>query len=272
MRKSSFWPCLRGELWKVFHSRAFYAALIAGLLIQLCNVGRNIWYVQLLYDGGARHVDGDTRSLFILWLSAGMNMAYYLFQWLFPLLALIPYGWSYGSEAQSGYRNQLLVRVSKASYFTTKYIGSFVSGATVIALPLGLNLLLNAMICPAVVPQAYSMVVPIHPLDMMYQLFFSHPWLYAFLWLGISALWGGVIAGLSVLLSQWIKKGIFVIILPCAVVYLLSYILGAWAPANSFLISSHYFRIPAIVFGEMGALAALSLGGGLALFSRREVL
>ncbi len=269
---SPFTNCLRGELWKVFHSKAFYAALIAGLLIQMHNVIGNISYVRSFYEGGIRHTGGDTRSLFILWVSAGFGLANLLLHWLFPVLALVPYGWSYGSEARSGYRSQLLVRVSKGAYFTAKYIGAFVSGAVVIVIPLTVNLLLNALICPAVPPAPYSMTTPVHPQDMMYLLFCSHPWLYAILWLGISALWGGVMAGLSVLLSQFIKRSIFVLILPGIVVYLLSYVLFAWSPDNGFLILSSYVRSASVVFGEMAALATLSFGGGLVLFSRQEVL
>ena len=109
--KNGFLPCLRGELWKVFHARAFYIALAAGLLIQLYNVVWNIEYVQEIYNSGPRHADGDTRSLFILWLSANGTLAYFLFRWLFPLLALIPYGWSYRSEAQSGYNTRIKRRL-----------------------------------------------------------------------------------------------------------------------------------------------------------------
>ena len=270
--KNGFLPCLRGELWKVFHARAFYIALAAGLLIQLYNVVWNIEYVQGIYNSGPRHADGDTRSLFILWLSANGTLAYFLFRWLFPLLALIPYGWSYRSEAQSGYCNQMLTRVSKGGYFTAKYIGTFVSGAAVIAIPLGVNLLLNAMICPAAVPTSYSMVVPIHPADIMYPLFFIHPWLYSILWLSISALWGGIMAGLSMFLSQFMKRNIFILILPCIAVYLSSYVMGSWAIGDKFLIFGYYVRTYAMVFGEMGVLTAVGLFGGLAIFSRTEVI
>ncbi len=270
--KNGFLPCLRGELWKVFHARALYVTLAVGFLIQLYNVGCNIGYVQMIYDAGTRHVDGDTRSLFICWLSAGGNLDYYLFRWLFPLLALIPYGWSCRSEARSGYRNQMLTRVSKGSYYTAKYIGSFVSGAVVIAVPLGVNLLLNALICPAVVPPSYSMVIPIHPSDIMYLLFFNHPWLYSLLWLGISTLWGGIIAGLSMFLSQFMRRNIFILILPCIAVYFSSYVMGSWAIDDKFLVFGYYVRTYAILFGEMSVLTALGFCGGLAMFSHQEVL
>lgn len=42
---SLFTNCLRGELWKVFHSKAFYAALIAGLLIQMHDAQCNWQYL-----------------------------------------------------------------------------------------------------------------------------------------------------------------------------------------------------------------------------------
>ena len=62
--KNGFLPCLRGELWKVFHARALYVTLAVGFLIQLYNVGCNIGYVQMIYDAGTRHV--DAKSLYLL--------------------------------------------------------------------------------------------------------------------------------------------------------------------------------------------------------------
>lgn len=274
--KHGFVPCLRGELWKVFHARALYIALTVGLLIQLYNVLYNIEYVRHIYIleevNGPSHGGGETRSLFILWLSATANLEYFLFRWLFPLLAMVPYGWSCRSEARMGYRNQVLARVSKGSYFIAKYIGAFVSGAVVIAVPLGVNLLLNAMVCPAVVPPSYSMVVPIHPADIMYLLFFSHPWVYSLLWLGISTLWGGTMAGLSMFLSQFMKRSIFILIIPCVFVYYSAYVLRSWDIASMFMITASNHRTYTMLLSEMGAVTALGLFGGWAIFSQKEIL
>lgn len=270
MRKR-FWPLLRNELWKVLHSRALYVALALGVAIQLYNVCWNVWYVQEIYEDGARHAGGETRSLFILWLSAGVgNIAYYLFRTMLPLLALLPYGWSFVNEANSGYRNLVLSKVSRKGYFTAKYLGSFVSGMIVVAVPLCVNLLLNAMVCPAVVPSPNSMVVPVNPEDVMYLLFYSRPWLYSFLWIGISALWGGVLAGTALLISQVIHKTVFVLLLPCVLVFLLSYVMGAWALDDKFLIAAYWARSFPVIFGEMGILTLLSYGGGLALCACKE--
>lgn len=280
--KKEFLSMLRDEIWKVFHTKAFYIALAVGLAIQLYNVIWNIGYVQEFCEYASTHgthTGAEDRSLFTLWVSSFVaNMAYFLFRYLFALLALIPYGWSFVNEANTGYRNQLLSRVSKTQYFTAKYIGTFVSGFAVIAIPLLVNLLLNAMICPAVVASSYSIAVPVSTRDIMFELYRSHPWVYVLIWVVLSGLWGGVMAGTAALLSQFINKVVIVLILPCVLVYLSTYlmrsslVLGPWTLDDKFLMAHSWQRTFPMIFGEMGIIILLSFGGGLLINRHREPL
>lgn len=131
-------------------------------------------------------------SLFIQWLPiARTKYSHILFTVIWPVLAAMPFGWSYVSEYKSGVSCQFLIQSSKKQYFIGKYAAVFISGGIVIAAPVAADLLLNALVCPYVLPNA---VVPINVISdgwFMSQIYYRFPWLYALLWCGVEFLLGG---------------------------------------------------------------------------------
>ncbi|MCD8127745.1 MAG: hypothetical protein LUD82_10005 [Clostridiales bacterium] len=268
-----FFRCLKTELWKAFHNKRFLLACGIGFVIQCFNLIYNIRYVQQTISNSAEGADIRSGiSLFLRWISAdGWSLGYYLLLILFPLIVVIPFGWSALSERSSEYQVQMLCREKKVSYFTGKYIAVFLSGGSVIAMTLLVNLLLNALVLPAVVPDISLMNTSILAGELFSLVYYTHPWLYCLLWVGIDFLWGGVLAVTCMLTAQLFKRNIYVLILPFVLYLILDYI-GPVSPMQYLLIGGSATRTGATLSAMLIILGLFSYVAGLFLFQRREVL
>lgn len=267
---------MKSEIWKSFHCRSFRIALVIGLGIQSLNLIYNIYY---LHQGVTLSVDGgyvaQSRSLFIRWISAdGWTLGYYLLWFLFPLLAALPFGDSLLCERKSGYMNQMLCKVPRAKYYLSKYAAVFLSGGSVIGITLLVNLLINALIVPAAPVESYTSLSPVLYEDMASVLFYTHPWAYSFLWVGISFLWGGVLAGACMLFSVLFSKRIFALAAPFVLLRILDAILPEYylSPTQYLLISTYISVRPLPLFVLLGLTLVLGLVGGLLLFQKTELV
>jgi hypothetical protein len=270
-----FYRCLKGELWKAFHNKRFYVAFLITFVIQMMNVCYNIYYVNYVVTTSA--VGADVRyaiSLFARWISAeGFNLSYDLLRELFPLLCIMPFGWSFLSEQQSGYEAQLLCRIPKTTRFVTKYIAVFLSGAAVIGANLLVNFLLNSLFLPSpmIDPFHMYMISPLTTNSLFVTLFYSHPWLFCGLWLILSSLWGGLLASTSALTSLIFRKNIYVLVLPFLIL-LAMLTLGIPSPLNYLLIYTELITSYTVMAELLILFFVIPFLGGLLLRRRREVL
>ena len=76
----------------------------------------------------------DNYSVYVNWIGheAG-STGFYLAVYMLPLIAVLPFGWSLFSEIHNNYQNNMICRLGKTKYFTSKYIAVFFTGAFVIA-------------------------------------------------------------------------------------------------------------------------------------------
>lgn len=266
---------VRAEVWKAFHNKNFSISLAVGLGIQSLNVIYNIFYVQdgLLYSATGADV-AQTRSLFIRWISAdGWTLGFNMLWFLFPLLAAFPFGASLFYERKTGYINLILCKVTRIRYYTAKYIAVFLAGGTVISVTLLVNLLLNALVCPAALQDSYNYVTPVLYEEMGSALFYTNPWLFSFMWIGIDFLWGGVLAGICMLTSLLFSKRIFVLAVPFAVVRLLDVVLNYnLSPSQYFMISTYITHQAMPMFGMIGLCFIIGFGGGWVIFRKMELV
>lgn len=217
--------CIKAELWKALHNPMFYAALIIGCLLSLLNLAENYYYTleirrTILAEDFVGNRSPWGFSLFLLWMPVnGISYAKTLFYMVWPILAAMPFGWSYLQERRSGLYNQVVTRVSRRSYFVSKYIAVFVSGGLAVGGPVLFNLLTNAMICPYELPHIVNMV-QIADGYFASQLYFTAPWLYALLWCGVSFLLGGAAAGLCFVVGTWLRLQVMTILTPFALLWL----------------------------------------------------
>ncbi|HBT65682.1 MAG TPA: hypothetical protein DEB10_13580, partial [Ruminococcaceae bacterium] len=153
---------LRLELRKAFHNWLFLITLgIAGVIALWSGISVILAYY---YDlkmmalraevlNAAVNPGHSVITLFNKWIGQDyIAMATSLFYTLLPILAVLPYAWSYFSERKSGYVKLIVTRTHRNTYFLSKYAATFVSGALVITVPMALNFMLVSAFIPASPP------------------------------------------------------------------------------------------------------------------------
>lgn len=212
---------LKAELWKALHNPMFYAALILGCLISSINVVENLITAEQIKSiiFAEDHTGSQSPwgfSLFLLWMPVnGASYGRYLFYLVWPVLAAMPFGWSYLQERRGGLYNQLVSRMGRKSYYVTKYIAVFISGGLVVVVPVLLNLLFNATFCPYVLPNILNML-RISDGYFLSELYFTVPWAYALIWCGVDFLLGGAAAGLCFVAGTRLRLQVMTILTPFA--------------------------------------------------------
>ena len=218
---------IRQEFWKLFHSGGLYASLAIGSLFSVINIIDNaraissflplIQQAQLEGWGISSHFEGY--SLFIRWIGVNsINLGSGLLNMLWPLLAAIPYGWSYCHEKNRGYDTQITTRASRTHYFLAKFAANFVGGGIAVAFPLMFDLVVNALILPVCVPDVNTSITAIFNYSYLSELFYSRPWLFALALTGLRFLWGGAAASLCWLASPKVRYQFIAMLFPFVII------------------------------------------------------
>lgn len=211
---------LQIELKKAFTGIPFWTILSAGLIIVIWHLVDLYGYMQCLYLEAQPGRNTGRFNLFYWWISVdSVSAAYAVFYGLFPLLASIPYAWSYLYERNSQYYYQIILRCSKEKYIFSKYIAVFLSGGVAVAFPLLVDLLVAALFSPATVPSITFGMPGFQHGNFLSEQYFSHPWVFCFAFLFMDFIWAGVIADLSFYFSLTSNSKIMVSILPTIFLY-----------------------------------------------------
>lgn len=211
---------LKIEFRKVFSSKLFFLALVVGICLAGTQVIHVREYVDWVKEGSSQiHPSGfDSESLLINWLGmdnrTAIGMVFYL---ALPILAAMPFGSSYFTERKSGYYMQVTMRSGQKTYLCAKWIAAFVSGVIVIMIPLTLNLMANALICPLGKVHILSLTVYVGQEYFASKLFYENPILYIVMGLVLSSVWGGICAVVSLTAGMFLKNKILIIISPLIV-------------------------------------------------------
>lgn len=205
---------LRIEIGKAVRTKGFYFALCAGLFIALFQT---VWFYQNVYkvnnDELSRLMDPDTADKEQApWFETGILQGWMgceiyspcnqLFYLLFPLLAALPYGAGLYQDWDSGYICQMLTRCGRRRYFSVKMAAAFVSGGTVVLVPLLVNLILTACYLPAVGTDPLSMQAVVSNRDMWAVFFYGYPLIYALLYSVTDFIYGGIYACIALVVTH----------------------------------------------------------------------
>lgn len=224
---------LKKELWKAKNNPFFWLALLAGILMVLIHAKEAMKLVQAAYYGNMEireilQVPGfgnmDSCSLFLYWMPfTGYTLGSVLFYESWPLLAAIPFAWSYSQERRSGYYLQSISRGNKKHWYCAKFLAIFISGGVVTSVPLFVGLFVQALFAPAI-PLKYEMmqVIGIINADFLAALFYTHPWLYCFCWCGVQFMLGGSVAVLAFVFGSKVRFITLAMLLPYALCYVLA--------------------------------------------------
>ena len=215
---------IKNEIYKSLHNKLFAISMIIAFIVQLFNVQpncefRNFALEQYLITSGMGGVSNkiffESIDIYTFWIGIdGVSMGCYLSKYLIPILAVLPFGWSFLSEQKKGYQIQTVSRIGKANYFISKYIATFISGALPTAFIMLSNYAVLALICPLHTPSIDSLTTGIQIGMIGSSIFYKNAFLFMLMWTGISSLWAGTLAGLTMVASQFMKTGIFVMLFP----------------------------------------------------------
>lgn len=226
---------LKVEVYKSICNPFFVSALIIGGLFSLVNVTESILRARKLSIqiidtireniGYPISASFEGISLFLSWLPLHrVGLGSSLFFMAMPILAAMPYGWSYSDERHSGYIYQTITRMGKQSYFFSKYLSVFLSGGLAVLIPLIFDLLLTALFCPDVPLQITDMLTPILNYSLFGELFYTNRWLYVISLCSVEFLWGGSIACMTFFAGTVFRYGVLIVIMPFVVLLSVDYL------------------------------------------------
>ncbi len=287
----AFGYTLKDELWKALHNWMFLIALAVGAVFIIWDMVQ-VWVSVEDFNHSLEWMLSDPEAVASFGLSGSpegfalFNEAFpynpihvpnLQYRTLWPVLAALPFGWSYLQDRRNGIYDQIACRVGRKGYFAAKYLAVFISGGLATVFPLAAGVLADAMIAPYVVPQITTIIYVISNGNFLSRLFYSAPWLHLAGTCGAFFLMGGATACLCFLLGTRVKLEIIVVLFPVAVYQVLdTAITLLLAPAMSeklgyiieispqgIVMPSTVFPNPGwLVFLEIGLLTAVSLLGG----------
>lgn len=211
------------EIRRAFHSRGMVLALIIGCILAFAHV---IQYqiIPFYLDGGIVTLEYSEFSkirtvtppcVADTWLAGNSaNWVSFVYFLLLPILAMLPFGVSYFSDRESGYLKSVYTRMPRKQYLMNKYLATFLSGGVAVTIPLILNLLCTMVLLPNLNP---SVVLPRNGIGatcLFYELYFSHPLLYTWIFVGIDFLLGGMFACVALSASYLSDYKVIVGIVP----------------------------------------------------------
>lgn len=236
----------RMECKKAFHNRYFWIALAAGGLFAAMS---GLYMVESYQESArilARMGGNPMRQAFGLynsWIGGeGNSLGFTLFFALLPFLAALPYGWSYQAEIKSGYAKQVQLRAGRHGYLLAKGAAAFLSGGTVILLPLVINFIAVACFVPAVCPTIQFIIYyPMHYGAIASELYFTHPFLFVLMYLCIDFVFAGLFALVATAAGCLSGKRVAAVLTPFLLVMLLQYL-------RTFLYGRYYKEISPMYF------------------------
>lgn len=216
---------LRNELHRTFTGFPFFLSLGIGLIISVVHYIFNVLDSYPCASAISESIsEGYLPSVFNQWMGTILStIEAYLFFLIIPALATIPFDGEFFEEIQTGFaRNVLLNTKCKFRYFIVKFFVAFISGGTVVIIPLITNLILTAATVPALIPIASTNYFSIFATSMWAELYYSHPWIYTVLYLFIIFIFSGLFSQISLWVGFYVSNKIVVVFTPL-IAYVLIY-------------------------------------------------
>ncbi|MGN0327627.1 MAG: hypothetical protein ACI4D4_01470 [Lachnospira sp.] len=218
---------LKIEFERAFRSKTFGLAISIGLIIvalQIINVvvpaSKNI------LAGFNASVASYPQSVFENWIGMDITHPYRtIYLTIFPLLATLSYGSSYFSDIKTGYIKNLYIRYSMKKIMQAKYVCVFVMGGITVAVPMIVALIVTAAFLPSLIPGNQA-IFGVIATNMFNSLFYTHPYIYTFIYLVIYFFYGGAFATIALSVSDIFDYSFIVIIVPFVIYYFLG-VIGA---------------------------------------------
>ena len=205
MRQYLYFECKRA-----FLNIYFIISLTIAIGICIWHFVENVWGLRIyVYDGFyplsafGKWIGGDNASL--------QPTLYFL---IIPILCAVPYAKSFYFDVKSGFIIQLITRSKKSHYVASKFITSFISGATIAVIPLIVDFILTNTVLPAVIPQSGTGLFTINEPKIWSGLFYEHPFGYFILFIFMNALFFGIFNTIAIWSVKFVSNGFWIVLMP----------------------------------------------------------
>jgi len=278
------------ELWKATHNRMFCLSLLIGCLICVMDTAQTAVITHRLLVLTQKSLEMDLpvstnpsgNSVFLKWIALGTpNFGSRVFHMIWPILAAMPCGSSLCMDLQSGYQNQSVTRCGRRAYFRGKFLACFISGGLAVGIPVLLNLLLGALVCPAWTPEVEMLQSSIGNGYFLAKLFYTKPWVFSAVWCAVDFMWGGAAACLCLALGGKLRHSFLVILFPFGVFFAVTAVTAALDKFFRYSVElSPLYLVSAdpgrpnpwwVIFPEILALLAIGAGIGYWQVKKHEL-
>lgn len=222
---------LKIEIKKAIKNKWFFIALAIGCTITTISAVNNIIldieFGEIGFEyATTKYTPLTSSSSYKYWIvNDFIQPTTDLFFVLLPLLAVLPYSWSYASEAKSGYFQHVLTRTSRYKYFSSKGIAAFLSGALVVSIPIILNFVLCAYMVPSYLPDVSEIIYfGVFTESLWSDIFYNQPFMYVLLYTGLIFLFSGLWATATSFLALFFKNRIGLMVVPYLFLFFLKYL------------------------------------------------
>lgn len=215
-------PTLHLELKRAFGNRWF---LISGILMMVISLiaaimtitaGLHEYQVFSLSHVGNQYTFLSCNSSYTQWVAIDhITSAVELFFLVAPLLVTMGYAWSLASDCTSGYIEQLAIRTTRARLYAARYLATFLTGGSLIAVPLAFNFVLCACFMPSYTPDVFDqMYIPMRTSELFGDVFYNAPMVYVILRILVDFILCGAWSVVVLALSTIIRNRVALITLP----------------------------------------------------------
>lgn len=266
------------EIKKAICNRSFLIAVIVGMVLAVLslvyqvnmyntqkeNLDAYIETVDIIYNP-----DVTSNILFNCWIgSEAGSLGTIIYFFVFPILIVIPFGWSFATEMKTGYSKMIIVQCGRMKYFFAKYFALFTSAGLAMIVPMIFSILITACFFPIEVPFVLDDVFyGVFANSLFAELYYSKPFLYIIAYLLVDFVMCGLLACLCLTISIWIRQKYVVMVVPMLVCLGIEYITKYVYDLSSYYnyeISPFYYLKP--MQGRLPASMSVICISGIILF------
>ncbi len=208
---------LRNEIKRGFCNNLFFISmLISGILVLWYSVERIPFCIEsnLSFSNNAAF-DGFLEISYTNWIgSHNMYLQQNILYLIIPFLAVLPFGNSFYLDINQGFIKGICTRTKRSYYLISKYIAVFLSGGCAVIIPMILSFMISSAFLPTMLPEASYAFTNIYPVYKWADLFFVHPFLYTLLYIGLTFIFSGLTACMSLFVTYFLNKSFLVLIFP----------------------------------------------------------
>ncbi|MFQ3545771.1 hypothetical protein Q7A53_16960 [Halobacillus rhizosphaerae] len=202
---------LRTELKRGFGSWSFLTSLIIGNLLSFIYIIRHVIPMYPVQDfESATHLNAYYQWIGMNWSAFETNLLFFLM----PILACVPFAYSYTQDLNSGFIKSIYTRTSRRNYLVSKFISTFMTGAVAYLVPLALNFALIALLLPIVTPDIAYGTSSIGLNSMWSSLFYDHTFLYCAVYGLINFFFAGIYAVMGLAAAVFTNRVFIVLVIP----------------------------------------------------------